>query len=227
MPIRGVEHDDWVIRAAVLRKDLTEEQKDLLEKRLNITIKESLPTKQFTVLIEPLRATQLLKAIGRPVNPELYRDQIHSLLRHFHSQSSGGFSLAGGFKDYNTDKISVGSLRATATAVQLMEIYGIPSDLDINWVRSYLRPMHTRSFNRPEKWMAAATLNRLNNLPGAKPITWLEAIYYERMLLAAVVLVCLCIYATWSAPLPIKVPVKDKIDAEHSTGDQSTGSLRA
>jgi hypothetical protein len=88
-----------------------------------------------------------------------------------------------------------------------MEIYGIPDNLDLNWVRSFLRPMWIR--RSPEKWMAAVTLDRLNRLPGVTHPTWLEAMYYERSLLAAVVLVGLCIYATLSSPKPRVVNATD------------------
>ncbi len=88
-----------------------------------------------------------------------------------------------------------------------MEIYGIPEDLDLNWVRSFLRPLWVR--RSPEKWMAAVTLDRLNRLPGVTQPTWLEAMYYERSLLAAMVLVGLCLYATLSSPKPRVVDAAD------------------
>ena len=115
--------------------------------------------------------------------------------------------MAGGFQDYSVGDVQVGSLRATSCAVELMEIYGIPDNLDLNWVRSFLRPLWMRQ--APEKWMAAVTLTRLNRLPGVTHPTWLEAIYYERSLLAAVVLIGLCIYATLSSPKPRVVNATD------------------
>lgn len=82
-----------------------------------------------------------------------------------------------------------------------MEIYGIPEDFDVNWVRSYLRPW---AFGfPPEKWIAAVTLERLNRLPGIPQPSWFEILYYERSFLAAVVLIGLCIYATVISPAPI------------------------
>ena len=89
-----------------------------------------------------------------------------------------------------------------------MKIYGIPNDLDLNWVRSFLRPM-SMIRQSPDKWIAAVTLDRLNRLPGVTHPTWLETLYYERSLLAAVVLVGLCIYATLSSPKPRVVNATD------------------
>jgi hypothetical protein len=81
-----------------------------------------------------------------------------------------------------------------------MEIYGVPDDLDLNWVRAFLRPAVYRFGS--EKWIAAATLDRLNHIPGVTRPTWLDYLYYERSLLAAAVLVGLCFYATLSSPKP-------------------------
>ncbi|MGO9468128.1 MAG: hypothetical protein ACLQVF_28680 [Isosphaeraceae bacterium] len=198
-PLTSLDTDEWVIRAAIMRHDLTAEQRDYLEKRLHATL-EAVSTGPYAVLKTPLRATQLLEVIERPVNPDRYRHKIHDLLRTFHIKKGGGFQVGGGFKDYNQENIRVGSLEATSFAVKLMESYGIPAELDPNWVRSYLRPLFVRS--SPQKFMAAVTLDRLNRLPDVTGPTWLETMYYERSLLAAVVLIGLCIYAALSSPMP-------------------------
>jgi hypothetical protein len=166
--ITSLEQTDWLIRASVLRNDLTAEQRDYLAKRLHVTL-EALFTAPLTSLETPLRATQLLEVIGRPVDPDQYRDRMHELLRKCHSKKGGGFQVAGGFKDYNANKLQAGSLIGTAYAVELMEIYGIPDDFDLNWVRSFLRPLAIR--RSLEKWIAAVTLDRLNSLPGVSQPT--------------------------------------------------------
>ena len=96
-PITSLNQEDWVIRAAVLRNDLTPEQRDYLEKRLHATL-EDLSTGPYDVLKTPLRATQLLEVIERPVDPDRYRDRVHDWLRTFHSKKGGGFQVAGGFR---------------------------------------------------------------------------------------------------------------------------------
>ena len=200
--ITSLDQSDWVIRAAVLRDDLSPQERDLLEQRLHATL-ENLFEVPHVVLSELLRATQLLEVLGRPVNRDQYRARVHDLLRKFHSTSGGGFQLGGGFKTYliwpaESWLPQVGSLEPTAYAVELMEIYGVPDGLDLHWVRSFLKPTVLRFAN--DKWMAAATLDRLNHLPGVTSPTWLEFLYYERSLLAAVVLVGLCLYATIRSP---------------------------
>ena len=219
-PITSLEQEDWLIRAAALRNDLTIGQRDYLGKRLHRTL-EAMSTDPYVVLETPLRATQLLKVIGRPVDTDRYREKVHDLLRKLHSKKGGGFQVAGGFMDYSVDELQVGSLKATSCAVELMEIYGVPDDLDLNWVRSFLRPQWIRQ--PPEKWMAAVTLDRLNHLPGVTHPTWLRMMYYERSLLAATVLVGLCLYATLSSPKPRTVSITDRSSlAETSHGHGPT-----
>ena len=193
---------DWVIRASVLSDDLSPQERDLLEQRLHATLEYQSESPDAS-LDELLRATQLLAVIERPVQPDQYREQVHHRLRKFHTKDTGGFQLAGGFKTYLTWPAEArmgqpGSLEPTAYAVELMEIYGVPDDLDLNWVRSFLKPTTLRFSN--DKWMAAATRERLNHLSGVTPPTWLEFLYYERTLLAATVLVGLCFYATLCSP---------------------------
>lgn len=195
--ITSLEQCDWVIRVAVLRNDLTLQERDRLEQRLLATLEalSKSPFDEYDVLVRALRVTQLLELIQRPIDRDQYRDQVHNWLRKFHCLNGGGFQRAGGFKKYLA--VSGSSMDATAYAVELMEIYGVPADLDLNWVRSYLRPSR---YSANEKWMAAVTRERLNHLPGVTPPTWLEFLCYERTLLAATVLVGLCFYATLCSP---------------------------
>jgi len=196
-PILSLDQEEWVIRVSVLRNDLSPQERDFLEKRLHATL-EALSTDAFDALEKALRVTQLLEVIQRPIDRDRYRDRVHDWLRKYHSKRGGGFQVAGGFRQYL--KSPVGSLEATSNAVELMAVYGIPADLDLNWVRSFVRPLFIR--RSPAKWIAAVTRDRLNRLPGLRQPTWLEVLYYERSLIAAAVLVGLCIYATLSSPEP-------------------------
>jgi hypothetical protein len=201
-PITYLSQHDWVIRAAALTNDLSESDRDYLEARLLATF-DKRAHDEITELEDFLLITQLLEAIGRPIEANRYRPVMHDLLKKFHTTSTGGFQYAGGFVKYlrwpeDAHKRPPGSLDSTAYAVQLMEIYGVPDGLDLLWVRSFLRPSTFRFGD--DKWMAAATLDRLNHLPGVRRPSWLEALFYERSLLAACVLVGLCVYATAMSP---------------------------
>jgi hypothetical protein len=211
--ITSLELVDWVIRAAVLRDDLSPADRDILEQRLHATL-QTLPDERFVTLVELLRATQLLNAIKRPVDPQMYRAKIHDLLREFHSLDSGGSALAGGFRRYRLAATEAnktpmqtmlssgmpGDLEATSHAIELMTIYGIPDELDLNQIRSFLRP---KASGDPErKWIAAVTLDWLEHLANIQHPTWFEYLCYERTLLAAAVLASLCVFATISSPMP-------------------------
>jgi hypothetical protein len=223
--LTSLEQEDWVIRAAALRDDLSTAERDILEQRLHASLQSRPDQEAYVTLVELLRATQLLDVIGRPVNPNQYRAKIHDLLREFHSQDYGGFELAGGFRQFrksllegkNRSKLEAknswmqsflgsgmpGDPVATSHAVELMAIYGVPDGLDLNWVRSFLRPRWSGDPDR--KWTNAVTLDRLNRLPDAPQPTWIEDLYYERTLIAAFVLVGLCLFATLSSPM-LKTP---------------------
>ena len=195
-PISSVQQFDWVIRAAVQADRLSATQRDDLASRLRATLDYEAHL-SIAELKPLLRVTRLLDVIDRPIDRNQVRPMMHDRLREFHSLGSGGFQPAGGFKAYSNS--DTGSMDATACAVELMEIYGIPDGLDLNWVRSYLRPSLTAS---PDRWIAAVTLDRLNRLPDATRPNWVDYCYYERSLMAAVVLVGLCIYATLLSPMP-------------------------
>ena len=188
---------DWWIRALVQQRALTEEHVDRLERQLLASM-NSLSSMNSQVIPEALNATQLLEVIGRPVDLDRLRSRIHDILREMHCKSGGGFTLAGGFKSYSASLVS--SIDDTAFAVQLMQIYGIPDGLDLNWVRSYLKPIAFRGGDH-ETYIAALTLDRLNQLPGSTKPTWLEYLYYERSLLMAVILASLCIVAIFTSPV--------------------------
>jgi hypothetical protein len=202
LPITFLPQADWVIRAAALRNDMSPADRDLLEQSLYATLNDTLAG-ELLQLETILRVTQLLDVIVRPIDRDQYRERVHAVLREFHTTNTGGFQLAGGFQTYRNWPSSswqkqAGALEPTAYAVELMQIYGIPEEIDLNWVRSFLKPTVLRFSN--DKWLAAATLDRLNQLPGVTPPTWLELLYYERTLLAAAVLVGLCVYATLCSP---------------------------
>jgi hypothetical protein len=196
-PITSLNQQAWVIHALNQSGQLSPEDRNFLEQRLLATFDE-LDDATANVLETALRVTQLLDLIDRPIDRDQYRERVHEWLCEFHSKKTHGYQIAGGFQQY---KGLSSSLQTTSHAIELMEIYGIPDGLDLNWVRSYLRPLHYRPSN--DKWIAAVMLDRLNRLPGGTQPTWLEMLYYERSLITAMVLVALCIYATLSSPKPV------------------------
>ncbi|WP_417387055.1 hypothetical protein [Gimesia sp.] len=188
----------WVFYALDQTGQLTPDDRDYLEQRLLATL-DSCVGENANVLETALRVTQLLEVIDRPIDRDKYRQQVHDWLLQFHSDQTHFYQIAGGFEQYLDGSAS---LETTSHAVELMQIFGVPENLDLNEVRSFLRPLYFRPSE--DKWTAAVTLRRLNSLPGVAQPTWLEWMYYERSLLTAILLVVLCLYATWSSPPPQK-----------------------
>jgi hypothetical protein len=195
-PILSVEQADWVIRALLMADTLSATDRDLLASRLNQTL-ESLANSPFDALHSALIVTQLLQTIDRPVDVPRHRPLIHNLLSNLQTTRASGFESGGGFKQFPSSYSA--SLTATSDAVQLMQVYGVPAELNLDWIRSYLRPQHNRFGD--QFWIAAVTRDRFNALPGLPSTPWYLRFYYERSLVAAVVLVALCLYATARAPL--------------------------
>ena len=195
-----------MIRALVQQKRLSPEQQNYLEERLLATL-DGLAEHSYEVLERAFWITQLLEVIDRPIDRDRYRSTVHGWLREFHSKKSSGFQLAGGFKI--TSKVRAGSLKTTYYAVELMKIFGVPDGLDLNLVRSFLRPMNMNLSD--QKWISAATRKNLDRLPGVSRPSLLTILYYERSLLTALMLVGFCIYATLSSPRPQQTDEAEKL----------------
>lgn len=194
--ILSLGQQEWVIRALVMENNLDDAEQDFLAGRLHATMSRGMAGIHGP-LSDLLLITQLLEALDRPVDPEQHRTLVHATLVKLHCTETGGFRRAGGFKSYVKARVS--DDEATTCAVELMQIYGVPAEIDLNWVRSYTKPKLV-GYGQPD-WTNAITRQRLASLPGVEPPTVWQWLYYERNLLAAVVLVGLCIYAVWISPV--------------------------
>ncbi len=203
LQITSVEQLDWVIRTAIAQKDLTPREQNLLAQRLRVTLEKQLSEDSYVTLKTLLCVTRLLDLVDHPSSCDPFKERVHQLLKRFHTTHGGGFQFAGGFKTYLNWEGGAwlqqpGSLESTASAIGLMERYGAPEGLDWNWVRAFLRPS---SYRRPDdRLIAASLLERLDHVPGITRPTWMEWLYFERTLLAAVLLVGLSLFATLIQP---------------------------
>ncbi len=192
--ILSLDQEEWVIQSALLQNRLTAADRDRLSKRLHFNL-QKMWTDPDRKLDDALRVTQVLAAIDRPLDRELFRPQVHAMLREFHMTDGGFFQDSGGFRPYLS--VNSSDLSATARAVELMQVFGVPEGIELDWVRSYLRPSMLNSDRRFE---IAAVRERLNHLPGIPHPTWLTYLYYEPSLIMAVLLVGMCFYATLTSP---------------------------
>ncbi len=188
---------EFAIRKLVMLDQWNEGELDLLESRLLATIRDSVAP-ESAGLDEALIATQILEAIGRPCKDGSTREQMqHKLV----AMQRTGFKLGGrngGFAAYPTMDHS--DLRSTASAVELLEHYGVPSGLNLMAIRSFLRPAMVDVLQNDRAAMQAATRMRLESLPQVPPLTWWDYVRHEPSIAMAIVFAMLCFFATLGCP---------------------------
>ena len=112
-----------------------------------------------------------------------------------------GFKLGGrngGFAAYPT--LDNSDLRSTASVVELMEYYGVPSGLNLMAIRSFLRPAMVDVWQNDRAAIRTATRMRLESLPQVPPLTWWDYVRHEPSIAMAIVFAMLCFFATLGCP---------------------------
>ena len=202
-PFLSVAQYDCVIRAFMMTNQLSESERDLLETRLLATFRDISNSEFHLPIRDSLTVTQLLQVIGRSRHIDEFRPYLHGLLVDFQYLENKRFESSGGFCGY--PKIDASDDDATTAAVELMQFYGVPDELNPVTLRSFLRPtMHDRSQlsrSNLRGGVHKAVLLRLESLPDVPPVTRWDYLRYEMNLWAAVLLVLLCCFATLSAPI--------------------------
>lgn len=154
-----------------------------------------------------------LEELGRPDLVESLRQPARALLTA-HWVSGAGvdfFAKVGGFSP-NPAKFNTSMVDDTLAGIELMARFGVPRRVDLHLLRSYLRreshgmPLFGRSLEylRAE---ARASLLRVEEQLGLPARSWVERILAERLLIASVLVVLLCLLAIRLAP-PVIDPSK-------------------
>ena len=186
---------EFAIRKLVMLGQWQEGELDHLESRLLGSIKRSVAP-ETAELNEALIATLLLKTIGRPCTDGSIRQQMQKQLVAMQRTRFNMGGRSGGFAAYST--LGHSDLFSTSAAVELMEHYGVPPELNIMAIRSFLRPS-TVDFWATDT-MRAATRMRLESLAEVLPLTWWATIRHEPSIAMAIVFSLLCIFATLGCP---------------------------
>lgn len=199
-PIPSLEQDAYAIRALVKLGQLTPFDQDTLESRLLATLRNT-GAEYYQPRVDALMSTKLLEVLGRPCDDTATADSMQRVL--IASQRTGQRSgvRSGGFAAYRNLEFS--DDLATAAVVELMEVYGVPDELDIMALRSYLRPSmddHRQLLQSPVR---VATRERLERITGVPPLTWWDYVRYEQTLWMASLVVLLCFYATLGSPIRV------------------------
>ncbi len=185
------------IRKLLMMDPLSEAELDLLESRLLATIRHS-AISEFSTLDEALVATKLLEAFGRPCNEVSIRQLMQQKLFALQRTRFKMGGRNGGFATYPTldhsDRLS------TASAVELMVHYGVPSGLDLMAIRSFLRPAMIDSWMIDQGAIRSATSMRFESLPQVPRLTWWDYVRHDPSIAMAIVISLLCFFATLGCP---------------------------
>lgn len=192
----------FLIHALVMRGDLSESERDILGERLAVTMTDLVTKPYQNALREQLKITKLSRLIGRPLDVDVQRAAVHETLvkqqclDHGLGQRMGGFSAS--------VKLRFSDAETTDDAIQLMQIYGVPAEVRIDALRSFLRPswLEQTVGLREEGYVKFASLQRLQSLPEVPPVTWWDFFRFEQNLMMAILFTCICVFATLGAPQP-------------------------
>ncbi len=191
------------------RSPTAEQRKELAER-----IEASWPAAdRHDPLDQVVMIVGMLDELGLRERADALRPAVHELLRSsWINESADLYANLGGFTP-DAKKFRMSFVPATANAVSLMDRFGAPDGIDLRRVRGNLRsesrafPLVFELFPRV-KLEARAALLRLEEGIGVPPRSWFEALLGERMTIAAILTVLLCVFAIRTAPPDGMMPVR-------------------
>lgn len=195
-PLQPMQSDYYQVAMLVTARELDDATRDRLAQRVMAGL--DAPTFPLQATAE---AARWLDALGRGEMLDRRREAIHELLVRF--QYSGPLE-PGGFCPRLDNPHS--NHEANADALDLMERFGIPSGVDLPALHRHLR-RQSRLFARmplaESRYQLTAFVDRLRleRLHGGAPLrSPLRTLHEERAFVAMLLLVALCLWATWAAP---------------------------
>jgi hypothetical protein len=154
-------------------------------------------------LEDALLCVRALDAIGATTRADALREPTQALLvSHWVSSGAWFFSKAGGFTS-DPVKFRTSFDDQTWFAVQLMERFGVPPEIDLRLLRGHLRTESRVMFFDTAfslNAMSRASLRVLEDKIGMPPRSPLQRVLDERLLIASLLLVGLCLLAIRLAP---------------------------
>jgi hypothetical protein len=207
--------DNQEVLALLLMQDqgeITDDKRAILTERLMVTLaefddKDLFPVMsdlyQISILAKRLGLDEVLESAKSLVEKNLVAQQV---LWCPEVAESGGGMGPGGFAQYNQLRTH-SELIATAQAIELMQIYGVPRGVDLAALRSYLRPSFLSGLPfigkslQNRAMVVYASKARLESIPSIAPLSWLDYVRAEAHLISSILFFALCAYAIFAAPL--------------------------
>jgi hypothetical protein len=141
--------------------------------------------------------------IGRSDLAEARRADVRAILERHWVAAGRAFARIGGFSSY-PEKIRSSLAGPTALGVELMARFGAPETIDLELLRAYLRGESAWSgpLVQSPRYLhatARAALLRFDRQIGLPELGLLDRILGERLLIATLLIVALCLYSVRSA----------------------------
>ena len=198
-PFFDIKSDYFAIAATAAEPDFDTADRDVLTKRLSASWSR-LDSSDFDYnrLKNALLLTELFNRIDPIAQLPQRTADVHRWLVSHQITKPMAFRNGGGFSV--TEPILDSDRRATLAAVGLMENYGVPAELDLPKLRSYLRPNVLYDFTAYDYVPKKIAREKLYQLSGIAPMTVLDYLQTDLLLWLAMLLVLLLAYATYSSP---------------------------
>jgi hypothetical protein len=210
-PIPSLQQQDYEIRALAALGQLTPFDRDILESRLLATLRD-IDAEYYQPQVNALTSTKLLEVIDRPCDDQSVYNSIRKVMVDFQRTRFQSGVRSGGFA--STRNLDFCDALTTTAVVELMEFYGVPDELDVAALRSYLRPSIGDQQQLLQSTVRVATKQRLESIPGVPPVTWWDYVRYEQTLWMSLMVAMLCFYATLGSPMR-------EVDSGESSGAES------
>jgi len=199
---------------ALARLDLSQDERDHLGRRLEL----GWPHEPVLQRLETMAALcTLAAALERPLPVRDLRDSVHAaLLEHWRGERAdepreAGFATE--LADVEREIADIHLVNATLAAVELIERFGLPPGIELKRLEAFLQRVATpsliealspRGFEaisvQPYRYVAAVALRKLHATTEwsehDREPNLLAALISERVLVASLLLVVLCIFAT-------------------------------
>lgn len=188
-------------RVATIAKspDLSERERQVLVDRLMATW-EQLDSGEirYKVLQRALWLSEIMDILAPDYRRDRRMADVRQWLVEQQVTQASAFRETGGFSV--TDRTNSSDRHATLSAICLMDRYGVPAEIDVRQLRSYLRPSCLYDRQAYTYVPKVISRDRLSKLGDVAPLTGMDYLQGELPLWLSISLVLLLGYATLSSP---------------------------
>jgi hypothetical protein len=199
-PHYSQDYDEFELHMLLAVRELSASDCELLVRRIERSWPAPGAERALDAAAQCVRWFDLL---GRSDLAEARRDDVRAILERHWVADGGAFARIGGFSSF-PEKIRSSLPGPTALGVELMARFGAPEAIDLELLRAYLRGESAWSgpLIQSPRYLnatARAALLRFDRQIGLPERGPLDRILGERLLIATLLIVALCLYSVRSA----------------------------